>query len=72
MRTMSIWKRDDALAEAGYGRVMLPIDTHLGDDQTSGRSAPDLVNCTDEALLAMVEAAVDARIVRYQKRSAPI
>ena len=42
-------------------------DTHLGDDQTSGRSAPYLVNCTDEALLAMVEAAVDARIVRYQE-----
>ena len=54
--------------EAGYGRVMLPIPIHIWETiRHLGGARLDLVNCTDEALLAMVEAAVDARIMRHQK-----
>ena len=54
--------------EAGYGRVMLPIPIHIWETiRHLGGARLDLVNRTDEALLAMVEAAVDARITRYQE-----
>ena len=54
--------------EAGYGRVMLPIPIHIWETiRPLGGARLDLVQCTDEALRAMVEAAVDARITRYQE-----
>jgi len=54
--------------EAGYGRVMLPIPIHIWETiRHLGGARLDLVNCTDAALLAMVETAVDERILRYQE-----
>ncbi len=54
--------------EAGYGRVMLPIPIHIWETiRHLGGARLDLVHCTDEALLAIVEAAVDARIMRHQE-----
>jgi len=54
--------------EAGYGRVMLPIPIHIWETiRHLGGARLDLVNCTDAALLAMVEAAVEARITQHQE-----
>ncbi len=54
--------------EAGYGRVMVPIPIHIWETiRHMGAARLNLVNHTDEDLLAMVEADVDERIADYQK-----
>ena len=54
--------------EAGYGRVMLPIPIHIWEViRHLGGARLDLVEKTDEDLLATVEADVDRRIAEYQE-----
>jgi hypothetical protein len=53
--------------EAGYGRVMIPIPIHIWETiRHLGGARLDLVNHTDEDLLAKVEAEVDERIADYR------
>jgi len=54
--------------EAGYGRVMIPIPIHIWEViRHLGDARLDLVEKTDEDLLAMVEGDVDTRIAEYQE-----
>jgi len=54
--------------EAGYGRVMLPIPIHIWEViRHLGGARLDLVEKTDEDLLATVEADVDRRTAEYQE-----
>jgi hypothetical protein len=54
--------------EAGYQRVMVSIPIHIWETiRHLGAARLDLVNHTDEDLLAMVEAKVDERIAEYQR-----
>ena len=54
--------------EAGYGRVMLPIPIHIWEViRHLGGARLDLVEKTDEDLLAMVEGDVDEHITKYQE-----
>jgi hypothetical protein len=60
--------------EAGYGRVMVPIPIHIWETiRHLGAARLDLINHTDEDLLATVEADVDDRIAKYEevKRNNP-
>jgi hypothetical protein len=54
--------------EAGYNRVMVSIPIHIWETiRHLGAARLDLVNYSDEDLLAMVEAKVDERIAEYQE-----
>ncbi|HEX8998788.1 MAG TPA: hypothetical protein VGB07_02745 [Blastocatellia bacterium] len=54
--------------EAGHGRVMVSIPMHIWETiRPLGGARLELVNHTDEDLLAMVEADVDERIARYEE-----
>ncbi|MBO0862272.1 MAG: hypothetical protein J2P21_28005 [Chloracidobacterium sp.] len=54
--------------EAGYNRVMVSIPIHIWETiRGLGAARLDLVNHTDEDLLAMIEADVDERIGEYQE-----
>lgn len=54
--------------EAGYGRVMIPIPIHIWEViRHLGGARLDLVEKTDEELLAMVEGDVDERTAEYQE-----
>jgi hypothetical protein len=54
--------------EAGYQRVMVSIPIHIWETiRHLGAARLDLVNHTDEDLLAMIEAKVDERIAEYQE-----
>jgi hypothetical protein len=54
--------------EAGYNRVMVSIPIHIWETiRHLGAARLDLVNHTDEDLLAMVESQVDERIAQYQE-----
>lgn len=54
--------------EAGYGRVMIPIPIHIWETiRHLGGARLDLINHTDEDLLAMVEADVDKRIAEHEE-----
>lgn len=53
--------------EAGYGRVTVPIPIHIWETiRHLGGAQLDLINHTDEDLLAMVEKSVDERIAEYK------
>jgi len=54
--------------EAGYGRVMVPIPIHIWEViRHLGGAQLDLVEKTDEELLATVVTNVDERIAKYQE-----
>ena len=54
--------------EAGQGRVMVSVPIHIWETiRPLGGARLELVNHTDEDLLAMVEADVDERIARYEE-----
>jgi hypothetical protein len=54
--------------EAGYNRVMVSIPIHIRETiRHLGAARLDLVNYTDEDLLALIEANVDERIAEYQE-----
>jgi hypothetical protein len=53
--------------EAGYGRVMVPIPIHIWETiRHLGGARLNLVDKTDEELLAYVEGEVDQRIQEYR------
>ncbi len=53
--------------EAGYGRVMVPIPIHIWETiRHLGGAQLDLVDRTDEDLLAKVQKEVDERTAEYQ------
>lgn len=54
--------------EAGYGRVTVPIPIHIWETiRHLGGARLDLVDRSDEELLAKVQKDVDVRIAEYQK-----
>jgi hypothetical protein len=53
--------------EAGYGRVMIPIPIHIWETiRHLGAAWLDLIDKTDDELLAMIETEVDHRIEEFQ------
>ena len=54
--------------EAGYSHVMVPIPVHIWETiRHLGAAELDLVNQSDEQLLARVQKAVEERAAEYQK-----
>lgn len=54
--------------EAGYGRVMIPIPLHIWETiRRLGGAELDLVDLSDEELLARVQKEVEERMAEYQR-----